>query len=50
MRQLNKDVIYGIYSDEEELLSAVRLAKVNILISWMSLPLFLFMEWKKHLV
>ncbi|MBK7359455.1 MAG: DUF3341 domain-containing protein [Saprospiraceae bacterium] len=27
MRQLNKDVIYGIYSDEEELLSAVRLAK-----------------------
>lgn len=27
MRKLNKDVIYGIYSDEEVLLNAVRLAK-----------------------
>lgn len=50
MRRYDKDVIYGIYSDEELLLSAVRNAKSKHLEIMDVFHHFQFTEWIKHWV
>lgn len=47
MRQYNKEVIYGIYGDEEDLLHAVRNAKNKHLEIMDVFSPFRFMEWIK---